>query len=783
LNKNGSPPQIPSIETDKTNLATIATSNSISSEVPLTIDLNDTDITKTVLPNDPALPLPKERIERNVKLSEGPCQIRLLSYPKTLFGNRLRSFQNAWYDNYDWLEYSKSKNAVYCFYCRAFSLNNVAIKGHIDQAFISKGYSNWKDACNAFKSHVKSVCHTNCVESWSVFKSGVSIDVQLKIQNELDLKNREKDRLHNREVLKRLIDIVILLSKTGRSFRGHDESSKSMNKGLFLETVNLLKKYDPIIQAHLEKGPKNAQYLSSKIQNDLIKSLHNVIFQLILKNLNGKKVSIMADETSDCGHIEQMAIVLRYFDDEQNKPIETFISLKQLESTTAESIFNVIKLIILELNLKWESVVSVCFDGAASMAGKISGVQSKCKEQNSKILYVHCFAHCLNLVLVDSCISRMENSIIFDFFGVIQMVYNFIEGSPTRHAIFEQIKNTMNLKLKSLKSLSTTRWACRAEAVSAIRENFSAIIKTIIEVNKITKLPEVKVKGKGIIMHCQSFNFIISLELMHPILQMILKVSQTLQNPSINLLVAINEVKNLRSALQQLRCNNDFYDEAYTTVLKICKEYDIDEPSIKLRKKSKRFDDNIDNEHIFNTKKEEIRVTVLIPMLDSLIYGIDQRFNQDTISLITAVGKMLKLDSNKDDIKLLSSFFNISEEELISEIRLLLSRDLDCVTQLVKQDCMTWLDWFRKNEIEGIYNNFIKIIRDFCVIPVTSASCERAFSKLTHVKSKLRSTMKQDRLDDLMLPYMEQSLANNVDVENVIEEFKKLVPFNRRLLL
>lgn len=70
---------------------------------------------------------------------------------------------------------------------------------------------------------------------------------------------------------------------------------------------------------------------------------------------------------------------------------------------------------------------------------------------------------------------------------------------------------------------------------------------------------------------------------MYPILQLILKVSQTLQNPSINLLVAINEVKNLRSALQQLLCTNDFYDEAYTTVLKICKEYDNDEPSIKLR--------------------------------------------------------------------------------------------------------------------------------------------------------------------------------------------------------
>lgn len=43
--------------------------------------------------------------------------------------------------------------------------------------------------------------------------------------------------------------------------------------------------------------------------------------------------------------------------------------------------------------------------------------------------------------------------------------------------------------------------------------------------------------------------------------------------------------------------------------------------------------------------------------------------------------------------------------------------------------------------------------------------------------------MTQGRLDDLMLPYMEQSLANNVDIEDAIDEFKKLVPFNRRLLL
>lgn len=66
------------------------------------------------------------------------------------------------------------------------------------------------------------------------------------------------------------------------------------------------------------------------------------------------------------------------------------------------------------------------------------------------------------------------------------MIFNFIEGSPTRHAVFEKIQNEMNVTLKILKSLSPTRWACRAEAVSPIHENILAIIKTILEINETT---------------------------------------------------------------------------------------------------------------------------------------------------------------------------------------------------------------------------------------------------------------------------------------------------------
>jgi len=77
------------------------------------------------------------------------------------------------------------------------------------------------------------------------------------------------------------------------------------------------------------------------------------------------------------------------------------------------------------MKLECSSVVSVCFDGAATMAGSISGVQAKCKEENSKILYVHCYAHCLNLSLIDSICDKSSNKnrVLFDFLGTVQFVF------------------------------------------------------------------------------------------------------------------------------------------------------------------------------------------------------------------------------------------------------------------------------------------------------------------------------------------------------------------------
>jgi hypothetical protein len=50
----------------------------------------------------------------------GPCQPKGHSYPQRIICGRNRRFQEDWFNNHAWLEYSIAKDATFCFYCYLF---------------------------------------------------------------------------------------------------------------------------------------------------------------------------------------------------------------------------------------------------------------------------------------------------------------------------------------------------------------------------------------------------------------------------------------------------------------------------------------------------------------------------------------------------------------------------------------------------------------------------------------------------------------------------------------
>ena len=58
------------------------------------------------------------------------------------------------------------------------------------------------------------------------------------------------------------------------------------------------------------------------------------------------------------------------------------------------------------------------------------------------------------------------------------------------------------------------------------------------------------------------------------------------------------------------------------------------------------------------------------------------------------------------------------------------------------------------------------------LLPVATASVERAFSAMKIIKTELRSKMYNDWLDDLMVCYIEREIFKGIDLAEIKKEFQ-----------
>ncbi|KAL4032738.1 hypothetical protein IC575_005820 [Cucumis melo] len=114
---------------------------------------NERSITEVKLEDLPANPGLRIRIldyncnirdeVRRAYLQKGPCQPRNHTFPLKKFRSQSRRFNPIWFTEYpNWLEYSISKDAVYCLCCYLFK-SEVGEQSGRDH-FVSEGFSNWK---------------------------------------------------------------------------------------------------------------------------------------------------------------------------------------------------------------------------------------------------------------------------------------------------------------------------------------------------------------------------------------------------------------------------------------------------------------------------------------------------------------------------------------------------------------------------------------------------------------------------------------------------------------
>lgn len=716
-------------------------------------------------------------------INEGPNQPVLPEYfPKT-FGRETskRDLNSDWFKIYPWLDYDVVEHYCTCFACKVF-LNETTFR-----------YDNWKKTVRLVK-HSKSKRHQFAMAKWLAYRANLKKQTSVLTQLSNEHSRQVKE---NREYLKVIIECLIFTAQQNIAQRGHCEDRSSLdcpseiNRGNFLELLHLRCTDIPwLSQKIVDQSMHHIQWISPDIQNELIEIVAQTVLSKIAAEVRcAGCLSVIIDETTDISRLEQVSICLRYV--YQGITKETFVGFYETASTDGESLYKLVKDVFTDMQLNLSNIVGQCFDGASNMTGKNKGLAARMLETSPTAIYVHCYGHLLNLAVQD---TMTDTEVLRNALGTIQSLYNFIEASPKRHAVFESIDGGDKTLSIVLKSQSKTRWTCRFEAVKAVDLQMPRIIACLL---KLTEERDSKTYSDScaLLNAICDFNFVFGLCLLKIILSMTSSLSSYLQSETMNVITAKKTADMTIKTIAECRSDEAFESLWERAVIvgnsiKDCisdTRFSFKDAKIpRQRKASRRLQALVgeapdDDENQGQTVKDYFRVSGYFSGIDRVIAELKNRFNENEQSILCALGDIvLNKIPEKTNFDIVGEHYTIDTDLLENEKKIFvqflenISSDTENDTELKLNRASDIVEFMHSNDLTTVLPIFLKVATILSTIPATSCSAERSFSALRRIKTYLRNTMKQSRLNSLAVLNIERQATNSVmakDINSVIDTF------------
>ncbi|CAI6357660.1 unnamed protein product [Macrosiphum euphorbiae] len=401
-------------------------------------------------------------------------------------------------------------------------------------------------------------------------------------------------------------------------------------------------------------------------------------------------------------------------------------------------------------------------------------------------------------------------------------VFDFVCSSKNRVFLFEQnqkIRNP-NLPVRRLKRVTTTRWSSHSTALNTVLLTWASLVDTLEDLWK----SEASSDASSFLSYFQSERFLYTCFLFKKIFSVLDPLSKTFQAIDIDLITASSMITSKRGQLLNIR--NEF--NSIVIEVKQFIQNHLDENFTPLPQKRSRKRKIMSGEKATDEPTSDpltnFKYHTFYTVLDIICSQIDQKFNNDTISIFKDLSLLtkkrileIKMDTNKipcDAFEGIASIYStfLNAEALNTEYLWLIDcfsnlektinltkylhkdednestnssdfeshiseSDEELISQCPIEECTNsssliyMFKLFCSSNIRFTLPNIYMLLKIAVTLPVSSASTERSFSKLKIIKTRLRSTMAESRLEGLMRIACEQDVPINTD--NVINNFAK----------
>ena len=402
------------------------------------------------------------------------------------------------------------------------------------------------------------------------------------------------------------------------------------------------------------------------------------------------------------------------------------------------------------------------------MSGIYKGLTTRMKECSPLAIYIHCYGHRLNLAIQGTITQIVP---LRKALGQIQSLYNFIESSPKRHAIFNDIQIDGNPIVKTLKSLSVTRWSCHWEALKAVYEELERIVKTLL-ILKDDQNVKTCTDSRNLLIGICDFDFIMGVCVLKIILSNTSSLSRYLQGKRIDVLKARNNAYLTIAALKGCRNERDF-DLIWKQVEILSNKVKNWINDTEFSFKEARVPRTVTNTM---TPESHHRVNTYFLSLDKVQGELKTRFSDNDQEILCSLGEIAMLENPSEKcFQTVTEFYKLDGDLLKADFAIFKNCKANDTSLNLKSASEMYESFYQEDLLQMI-PELEKILKIFAVIPATTCTAERSFSGLRRMKTYLRSTMGQEKLQSLALLNIERIYANKVlenDIDNVIDTFAR----------
>ncbi|CAI6377299.1 unnamed protein product [Macrosiphum euphorbiae] len=559
--------------------------------------------------------------------------------------------------------------------------------------------------------------------------------------------------------------------------------------------------------------------MSSKSQEKLLSILGEMVRAQILKDVkNACHFAVIIDTTTDISNQEQFTFIVRYVNS-TGVIEERLLALETASDATGQGLFNTFCTITSKYDINWEKhLCAQSFDGAASMQGIYSGLRSFIQHKNPRAIYVWYFAHILNLVVVDTCDSCTDTK---NFFGDVQSLVFFLKARK-RAAVFIECQKKMykDERVLRLKSFSDTRWTSHGKVLNVIFCKYKALIDAL-EVLQNSSDRITASSSRTFLKIISTFKFVLCLIFFKNIFIVTTPLSNYLQCKTIDFFEAIQLVNVAKKKLSEMRSECK-YEVFINEVKEFANFNNVPEKDFKeMRKRTSKLlagETPDDNSNV--SSMVQFKIKTYYAALDKITMSLHERFSQSQEILkdlaILNSDRLMAKDSqnlpsdcfqhislwleniNTDQLRTEYIQFKNNIYELINGLELPteihddtskvqnteIDENDDCSSNDGNLNIMdenidlnknvtitTIIQLLTKYGLDSAFPNLHVAYRALATIPASSASAERSFSKVKLIKTRLRSTMGQGRLESLLLLSCERDIP--IDINIVIDKFSQ----------